>query len=198
MHEIELKAHLEHPEKTEVLLSRIADFSFRCIKTDRYWALGEKTIRVRHELIADKETIWVTHKQKQYAGTIETNRELEFELASASVPVFTEMLESLGMRRTTEKQKDTKVFIPHSSLFSADILEDARSVSAELSAIHPLGYFLEIEVLYSDENSDTAASERHIRNARVIFDTLLTALEIPQSAIEVRPYSELLAKKNCV
>ena len=198
MHEIELKAHLEHPEKTEVLLSHIADFSFRCIKTDRYWALGEKTIRVRHELIADKETIWVTHKQKQYAGTIETNRELEFELPASSVPVFTEMLESLGMRRTTEKQKNTKVFIPHSSLFSADILEDARSVSAELSAIHPLGYFLEIEVLYSDENSDTAASERHIRNARVIFDTLLTALEIPQSAIEVRPYSELLAKKNCV
>ena len=198
MHEIELKAHLEHPEKTEVLLSRIADFSFRCIKTDRYWALGEKTIRVRHELIADKETIWVTHKQKQYAGTIETNRELEFELPASSVPVFTEMLESLGMRRTTEKQMDTKVFIPHSSLFSADILEDARSVSAELSAIHPLGYFLEIEVLYSDENSDTAASERHIRNAWVIFDTLLTALEIPQSAIEVRPYSELLVKKNCV
>ena len=198
MHEIELKAHLEHPEKTEVLLSRIADFSFRCIKTDRYWALGEKTIRVRHELIADKETIWVTHKQKQYAGTIETNRELEFELPASSVPVFTEMLESLGMRRTTEKQKDTKVFIPHSSLFSADILEDARSVSAELSVIHPLGYFLEIEVLYSDENSDTAASERHIRNARIIFDTLLAALEIPQSAIEVRPYNELLTKKNCV
>ena len=198
MHEIELKAHLEHPEKTEVLLSRIADFSFRCIKTDRYWALSEKTIRVRHELIADKETIWVTHKQKQYAGTIETNRELEFELPASSVPVFTEMLESLGMHRTTEKQKDTKVFIPHSSLFSADILEDARSVSAELSAIHPLGYFLEIEVLYSDENSDTAASERHIRNSRIIFDTLLAALEIPQSAIEVRPYSELLTKKNCV
>ena len=47
MHEIELKAHLEHPEKTEALLSRIADFSFRCIKTDLYWALGEKTVRVQ-------------------------------------------------------------------------------------------------------------------------------------------------------
>ncbi|WP_230974631.1 hypothetical protein [Treponema vincentii] len=42
MHEIELKAHLEHPEKTEALLSRIADFSLRCVKTDRYWTLGEK------------------------------------------------------------------------------------------------------------------------------------------------------------
>ena len=194
MHEIELKAHLEYPEKTEALLSRIADFSLRCVKTDRYWSLGEKTVRVRRELIGDKETVFVTHKQKTYTGTIETNRELEFELAAASVPVFTEMLESLGMICTAEKQKDTKVFVPHSSLFSADILEDTRSVSVELSFIHPIGHFLEIEVLYPDEGSDTAASERHIRNAQTIFDTLLDALAVPQSAIEIRPYSELLAR----
>ena len=193
MHEIELKAHLEHPEKAEVLLSRIADFSVRCTKTDRYWTLGEKTVRVRRELIGDKETVFVTHKQKTYTGTIETNRELEFELAAASVPVFTEMLESLGMICTAEKQKDTKVFVPHSSLFSADILEDTHSVSAELSFIHPIGHFLEIEVLYADEGSDIVVSERHIRNARIIFDTLLSTLEIPQSAIEIRPYNELLA-----
>ena len=194
MHEIELKAHLEHPEKTETLLSRIADFSLRCVKTDRYWTLGEKTIRVRRELVADKETVLVTHKQKHYTGTIETNRELEFELAAASVPVFTEMLESLGMACTAKKQKETKVFVPHSSLFSVDILKDTRSVSAELSLIHPIGYFLEIEVLYSDEGSDTAAYERHIRNAQLIFDTLFAALEVPQSAIEIRPYNELLAR----
>lgn len=193
MHEIELKAHLEHPQKTEALLSRIADFSLRCVKTDRYWTLGEKTVRIRQELIGDKETVFVTHKQKTYTGTIETNRELEFELAAASVPVFTEMLESLGMTCTAKKQKETKVFVPHSSLFSVDVLEGTFSVSAELSFIHPIGYFLEIEVLYPDEGSDTAAYERHIRNAQVIFDTLLTALEIPQSAIEVRPYNELLA-----
>ena len=193
MHEIELKAHLAHPEKTEALLSRIADFSLRCTKTDRYWTLGEKTIRIRRELIGDKETVFITHKQKHYTDTIETNRELEFELAAVSVPVFTEMLESLGMSCTTEKQKDTKVFVPHSNLFSPDILEDTRSVSVELSFIHPIGYFLEIEVLYPDEGSDTAAYERHIRNAQIIFDTLLDALAIPQSAIEIRPYDKLLA-----
>ena len=191
MHEIELKAHLAHPEKTEALLSRIADFSFHCVKTDRYWTLGEKTIRVRRELVADKETVLVTHKQKHYTGTIETNRELEFELRAASVPVFTEMLESLGMTCTAEKQKETKVFVPYTDLFPAGILEG--SVSVELSTIHPIGHFLEIEVLSPDEGSDTAAYEQHIRNAQVIFDTLLTALEIPQSAIEVRPYNELLA-----
>ena len=194
MHEIEIKAHLEHPEKTEALLSRIADFSFHCVKTDQYRTIGEKTLRVRRECIADKERVLVTHKQKHYTGTIETNRELEFELAAASVPIFTEMLESLGMTCTAEKQKETKVFVPHSNLFSADILEETRSVSVELSFIHPIGCFLEIEVLYPDEGSDTAAYERHIRNAQLIFDTLLAALEIPQSAIEGRPYSELLAR----
>ena len=191
MHEIELKAHLEQPEKAETLLSRIADFSLHCVKADRYWTLGEKTIRVRHERIANKETVFVTHKQKHYAGTIETNCELEFELAATSVPVFIAMLESLGMMCTTEKQKDTKIFTPHTDLFSAETLEDAHSISVELSLINPIGHFLEIEVLYPDEDSD-AAAERHIHNARIIFDTLLVALEIPQSAIEVRPYSELL------
>lgn len=193
MHEIELKAHLEHPQKTEALLSRIADFSLRCTKTDRYWTLGEKTIRIRRELIGDKETVFITHKQKHYTDTIETNRELEFELAAVSVPVFTEMLKSLGMTCTAEKQKETKVFVPYTDLFPAGILEGTCSVSVELSTIHPIGHFLEIEVLYPDEGSDAAAYERHIRNAQVIFDTLLTALEIPQSAIEVRPYNELLA-----
>ena len=196
MHEIELKAHLAHPEKTEALLSRIADFSFHCVKTDRYWTLGEKTIRVRRELVADKETVLVTHKQKHYTGAIETNRELEFELRAASVPVFTEMLESLGMICSAEKQKDTKVFVPHSSLFPADILEDACSVSAELSAIHPIGHFLELEVIYPDEGSDTAASARHIRNAQRIFDTVLAAVEVSPSAIEVRPYNELLTCRS--
>ena len=193
MHEIELKAHLEHPEKTEELLSRIADFSFRCIKTDRYWAFGEKTVRVRQELIADKETVWVTHKQKHYVDMIETNRELEFELSAAAVPVFVEMLESLGMICTAEKQKETKVFVPRPDMFPEGIFEDTRSVSAELSLVHPIGYFLEIEVLYTDEGSDTAASERHFRNAQIIFDTLLVALGVPQSAIEIRPYTDLIS-----
>jgi len=193
MHEIELKAHLEHPEKIEALLSLIADYSFRCVKVDRYWTLGEKAIRIRHEYRADKETVLVTHKQKAYIGTIETNRELEFELTAASVPVFTEMLESLGMICTAEKQKETKVFVPRPDMFPAGILEDTRSVSAELSLVHPIGYFLEIEVLYTDEGSDTAASERHIRNAQIIFDTLLVALEVPQSAIEIRPYTDLIS-----
>lgn len=192
MHEIELKAHLEHPEKTEELLSHFAVFSSRCIKNDRYWSIGEKTLRIRRQQADGKETVLITHKLKKYSGTIETNQELEFELPVSAVSVFTAMLEQIGFTCTAKKQKDTKVYTPHQDLFGTEVLTDVKAVSVELSVIEPLGSFLEIEVLYPDEK-DTAAAEQHVRNAQVIFDTLLSALEIPQAAIEARPYNELLA-----
>lgn len=198
MHEVEIKARLESPERTERLLSAVADFSFRCIKTDRYWSIGKKTIRTRLERIGDTETVLITHKLKRYSGAIETNRELEFELPAAALPVFTAMLEGCGFICTAEKQKDTKVFIPHADIFAAGLLDGAERISAELSVIEPIGSFLEIEILYPDANADTdtASGERHLRNARLIFDTLLAAVEVPQDAIEPRPYNELLAHER--
>ena len=198
MHEVEIKARLESPERTERLLAAVADFSFRCIKTDRYWSIGKKTIRTRLERIGDTETVLITHKLKRYSGAIETNRELEFELPAAALPVFTAMLEGCGFICTAEKQKDTKVFIPHADIFAAGLLDGAERVSAELSVIEPIGSFLEIEILYPDANADTdtASGERHLRNARLIFDTLLAAVEVPQDAIEPRPYNELLAHER--
>lgn len=191
MHEIELKARLLQPGQTEMRLSRFADFAFHCKKSDQYWRFGGKTLRIRHEHKADGEKVLITHKQKHYTGMLETNNELEFELAPSFVPVFTAMLESIGFIRSAEKQKDTKVFIPHTDLFTAELLTDVQTLSAELSVIHPIGTFLEIEVLYADEEDETQRNV-HIRNAQRIFDTLLAVLEIPQSAIETRPYNELL------
>lgn len=200
MHEVEIKARLESPERTERLLAAVADFSFRCIKTDRYWSIGKKTIRTRLERIGGTETVLITHKLKRYSGAIETNRELEFELPAAALPVFTAMLEGCGFICTAEKQKDTKVFIPHADIFAAGLLDGAERISAELSVIEPIGSFLEIEILYPDANAnadtDTASGERHLRNARLIFDTLLAAVEVPQDAIEPRPYNELLAHER--
>lgn len=192
MHEIELKARLQQPEHTEMRLSRLADFAFRCSKTDQYWTLGGKTLRIRREVQAGTEKILITHKQKNYTGMIETNTELEFELAPSAVPVFTAMLHSIGFICTAKKQKDTKVFIPHADLFSAALLTDVHALSAELSVIDPIGAFLEIEVLYADEEQTSPQRELHIRNAQQMFSILLAALDIPQSAIENRPYSELL------
>ena len=196
MYEVEIKAHLASPEQIEQRLSALADFSFRCIKTDQYWSIGKKTIRTRIEQNGSKETVLITHKLKQYAGAIETNRELEFELPATALPSFTAMLESCGFICTANKQKDTKVFIPHTTLFAAEILYGAKHISAELSVIEPIGSFLEIEILYADVGDDTAAGEHNLRNARLIFDTIFTALDIPREAIEARPYNELLAHER--
>ena len=192
MHEIEVKARLQQPEKIEMHLARLADFAFRCSKTDQYWTLGEKTLRIRREIRASIEKVLVTHKQKTYTSMIETNTELEFELSAGAVPVFTAMLQSLGFICTAKKQKDTKVFTPHADLFTPAILTDVQSLSAELSVINPIGTFLEIEVLYADDVQYSALHDLHIRNAQQIFSILLTALNIPQTAIETRPYNELL------
>lgn len=196
MYEVEIKAHLVSPEQIEQRLSALADFSFHCIKTDRYWSIGKKTIRTRLEQIGSKETVLITHKLKRYIGAIETNHELEFELPTATFPIFTAMLEGCGFICTAEKQKDTKVFIPHTTLFAAGILDGAKHISAEISTIAPLGSFLEIEILYADIGADTAAGEHNLHNARLIFDTLFTALDIPREAIEPRPYNELLAHER--
>lgn len=195
MHEIEIKAHIQDIDDMQERLSRIADFSYHTVKDDTYWTCGEKTLRIRHEYSASTKKVLVTHKRKHYTGMIETNKELEFELIASTVPVFTAILESLGMTLTAKKYKDTKVYIPHADLFPARILEDILSMSAELSTIPPIGNFLEIEILYQDEGTDAALRQKHTDNARSIFDTLLAALHIPQQALEMRPYHQLMKEQ---
>lgn len=192
MHEIEIKAHVSNIHDTETRLSHIADFARRCVKDDSYWTCAEKTLRIRRECTDGTERVFVTHKSKQYVGMVEAGRELECELKAASLPACTEMLERLGMRRTSTKHKDTRVFFPHKGVLADRLVEDAVSVSIELSHVPPIGDFLEIEVLYPDEGADSALAEKHIDNAQTIFNTLLTALDIPKTAIETLPYQKLL------
>lgn len=192
MHEIEIKAHIPNIHDMEVHVSRIADFARHCVKDDSYWTCGKKTLRLRRECTAGTEKVLVTHKSRQYINGMETNRELECELKAGSLAACTEMLEGLGMRCTSTKHKDTRVFFPHQSMFADGALEGVVSVSIELSHVPPIGDFLEIEVLYPDAGSNSTLLKKHIGNAQMIFDTLLTALNIPQTAIEVRPYQKLL------
>lgn len=193
MHEIEIKARVQDIYSIEERLSCIADFSYHAIKDDTYWTCGKKMLRIRREYTAGAEKVFVTHKRKHYTGMIETNKELEFELMASTVPVFTAILESLGMTLTAQKHKDTKVYLPHADIFPVHVLEDIRSMSAELSTIPPIGSFLEIEVLYPDE--DASLSKKHADNAQIIFNTLLAALNIPHAAIEVRPYQQLMKEQ---
>lgn len=194
MHEIEIKTRLDHPEATEQRLLRFADFSSFCVKNDQYWTIGDKTIRIRQETVNKHTAIFITQKIKQFSGALESNQELEFELPAAALPVFTAILENTGFVLTAQKLKKTKRFLPHKQLFEQELTKDIQVFSAEISEIEPLGTFLEIEVLYAEHRQEAAKTASRLRNAHTIIDKVLSLLDIPHSAIEVRPYNELLQR----
>lgn len=193
MREIELKARLDDPQAAEECLLRCADFSLSCLKTDDYWSIGDKTIRIRQETANGSTVFFVTQKIKILNGSIENNQELEFELPAAAVPVFTAMLQNIGFILTAHKQKQTKVFIPHNELFTKDCLQDVQKISAEISRIEPIGSFLEIEILYPGNPPLPDTPDPQLARAQDIIGRLLAVLHIPRSAVEMRPYNELLA-----
>lgn len=193
MREIELKARLDHPQAAEEGLLRCADLSFSCLKTDQYWTIGDKTIRIRQETVDGSTRVFVTQKIKTLNGSLENNQELEFELPAAAVPVFTAILQNTGFILTAQKQKQTKVFIPHQELFTRDSLQGVQKISAEISCIEPLGSFLEIEILYPGNPPLPDTPDPQLVRAQDIIGRLLAVLNIPQSAVEMRPYNELLA-----
>ncbi|MGP1577022.1 MAG: adenylate cyclase [Treponema sp.] len=193
MREIELKAWVEKPEYTFDRILQYADCVYRCKKSDSYWQINGKTIRIREEENPDKQEcpISVTQKIKKIDDKVEINKELEFELPAAALPVFIEILKNTGFEKTAVKEKTTTVFRPHAGLFSQELLQDIRSVTIELSLVKPIGWFLELEVLY-DEGSVSMPEESLQNHARALLCRLLDYSGIEQSAIEPLPYSELL------
>lgn len=192
MHEIEAKAWIEHPEKTERLLRRLTGSPVHCMKIDEYWTIGEKTLRMREETINGKATVLITQKVKTITDTLESNRELECELPVTSAPVFRSILKNTGFIRSAQKEKNTKVFTPFRELFEPALLTDDPHITVELSLIPPLGSFLEIEVLYRDSDQDIFEERQRLLNAQQIINTVLLVLNVPMEAIETRPYNELL------
>ncbi len=192
MHEIEAKAWIENPEKTERLLRRLTGSPVHCMKNDEYWTIGGKTIRIREETIDGKTTVLITQKVKTIAETLENNQELECELPVTSAPVFRAILKNTGFIRTAQKEKNTKIFTPFRDFFEPALLADDPHITVELSFIPPLGSFLEIEVLYQDSVQDIFEERQRILNAQQIVNMVLRVLNIPMEAIEARPYNELL------
>ncbi|MGP1595223.1 MAG: adenylate cyclase [Treponema sp.] len=193
MREIELKAWVKKPEHTFDSILHYADFIYRCTKSDSYWQINGKTLRIREEETPGTQVtpILITQKIKKIDAGIEINKELEFELPAHSLPVFIEILKNTGFKKTVVKEKATSVFRPHTALFAQELLQDMHSVTIELSLVKPIGWFLELEVLY-DETKVTMPEETLQRHARALLRRLLDFIGIEQSAIEPRPYSELL------
>lgn len=188
--EIELKAHVRDYEALRLILIEKSEYRMIFEKEDQYWFL-EKTpdfppfsLRMRRETrgLPDgtKETLtFATYKIKQVKDGIEINDEREFEIRSSSGPgeaEFEELLRRLRLKPGINKRKKGWSFL----------WED---ITAELTEVEGLGWFIELELLADNNREDTVALGR---------EKLLNFLDkigVERTAIESRFYSEMLSAK---
>ncbi len=181
--EIELKAWVDDPPAARQAIAAFAAAVRTYRKDDAYWrgqagtgpaargALGSG-VRVRREdLSASGAT--VNFKRKEVRDGIEVNDEREFEVSDAEI--FGELLGRLGLAVWMRKRKTGEAW-------------EAEGVTIELSEVEGLGTFVELEILAERDDPATVAEAR----ARLL--SVLKRIGIPQSRIEARYYTEMLAE----
>ena len=206
-YEIELKAWVDDVDATTTRMNNAAEFLFVYTKEDVYWyskdtAAFPSGVRLRTESRTFKtgaaETcLFVTYKTKETRDGIEINDEKEFRITAlpdeaasgkaaldAAAPeaaaAFETFLALAGFTAGFTKKKAGQCwrFKPAGAAFPG--------ITAELSLIEGLGYFLELEIIAPD---DTPAT---VNAAREALLSLLKTAGIPPSRIESRYYSEML------
>lgn len=184
MTEIEIKARVADPAKTENAIRAFASFERETIKRDEYWGLDGPEgregptgsfmkVRVRDE----DGVSTVTYKRKETRGDIEVNDEREFSVSDRSALEC--LLADIGFAIYIKKEKATKSFRCRAG--------DGTPVTIELSLIAGLGWFVELEILADEPNEGTIA------RAEAALRETLAKCGIPESAIERRFYTEMLS-----
>ena len=187
MTEIELKAHVDEPEKLRERLNKIAKFSLQVVRDDTYYGNGKVSIRIRKENVksANKTSLLFTYKRKekriQNGTVVEVNDEHECIL-SESEPLEA-FLKDAGFEVTLTKHKEVEDWC---FINAVSVNGKVLSATYELCLVPPLGYFLEIEILspFSDEDSLLAV--------RKALESLLEKAGISKDKIENRYYKEML------
>jgi adenylate cyclase class 2 len=193
--EIELKAHVSDCEAIKLRLHEIACYQHSYTKEDAYWFAQENGakmqlpasgIRIRKESICDKSgdkknTMLVTYKTKEVRGNIEVNNEKEFLVCgnainnnNAGIAEFENLLHLLGLAPKMTKKKEGFLFV-----------RDA--ISAELSLVEKLGWFIELEIIAEKDDEAT------VQNARLRLLDFLRQAGISEDKIETRYYTEMIA-----
>lgn len=133
-------------------------------------------VRIRDE----NGAITVTYKRKELQKDIEINDEREFSIDDRAA--FEALIADLGFSPYSSKEKKTKTF--------AWTAPDKTAVSIELSLVTGLGWFVELEILANDPDDDETA------RARAALRETLSKCGVPESAIESRYYTDMLASVN--
>jgi adenylate cyclase class 2 len=200
-YEIEIKAWIDDPPAIRAQLSRRATSIKDYVKEDVYFrspvfaaaepasggdASDNATARLgpppsgaeapqEFRLRREGGTNVCTFKEKTIRRGVEVNREYEFTVSDGNA--FEELVSRSGCRVFARKRKSGSVF----ALPEANV---------EVSHVDGLGDFVEIEKLVEEHDSDAHdAAEETVRR-------ILDSLGVPESAIEGRPYTTLLALKE--
>lgn len=182
MTEVELKAHITDPKKIATTLCSLPHTHFvrKTIKRDVYWHLESKPVRIR--VREEDSSITLTYKRKETRGAIEVNDEQEFTVSNrAALELF---LRDSGFTIAHTKEKHTTIYT-----ISAD---GESPITAEISLVDSLGWFLELEILLDETNPQEATISR---SQDALF-RLLASCGVEKSAIEPRYYSELLRENR--
>jgi adenylate cyclase class 2 len=192
--EIELKAHVLDSETLKVLLCEKAEYSGAFEKEDTYWfgtsGMPLSRLRVRKEKRSlpdgsGESATFATYKNKEVKDGIEINDELEFEVNPG--PEFEEFLSKMGFKPGISKRKRGWAF-------------SHEGITAELTEVEGLGWFVELEILangiYADgiytDGIDTGNREEAVTEGRKKLLDFLAELGIEKEAIESRFYTEML------
>jgi adenylate cyclase class 2 len=177
MYEVELKAWIDEPEVMRARLDELCSFRREYDKRDRYFAAPRCAadpgwLPQQFRLRRDDERLVCTFKQKGVEEGVEVNLEREFDVSDEES--FVGLIRRLGCTPLVDKHKQGRQY-------------EYRGLTVELSWVHSLGTFLEIEKLVPDDAGD---AERDAAGAEV--RDALASLGVDPDRIEERPYTRML------
>lgn len=159
-------------------------------KADLYFTRAgeEETGLTAFRLRREKDSWTVTHKVKTVdAAGLEQSLETEFQVDDPGA--FESFARALGYAPALRKEKRGQAW-ERAGAADSSLAPEIR-LKAELSEVTGLGWYLEIEALVDEAAPDEV--QAHARQA--VFETL-EILEIQESAIEARPYTQMLREKR--
>lgn len=170
--EVELKAWVKDPDEMRERLRQLGTPYRRYVKEDRYFGTGSTPEYARYRLRFDDNRWICTFKRKEIYDGIEENHETEFEVSDGEA--FELFLASLGLHCIITKRKEGESF-------------RVDGVLAELSYVDHVGWFVELELILSDESQPAEVSA-----ARDTLMQLLQQLHLSADALESRSYNRMI------
>jgi len=181
--EVEQKFHLEQVGAVSRVRDTISalggSWGESLQQTDSYFAHPVRDFSVTDEALRIRrqgDSCWITYKGPKLDSTTKTRQEIDTPLASsAAADEMTEMFTALSFSQVADVKKSRQI---------AHIVWHDRQVEVALDEVPPLGHFVELEIVTSQDSLDAA---------RAAITSLAEELGLTQS--ERRSYLELLLQR---